>query len=209
MKGGPHRSTYTAHLALDGSTVTAVEPEFAQQFGRTPDEMYGRSLSEFLHPISLPALEKGLAGLSANECDRFTERVVGRAGADRTFPADLTGVAVKGTDGGPAGVVVLLRPREDEGGEGTDHEAAAPFGSTLGDLDVRVLEGVASGASTVQLANRLYMSRQGVEYRVALLLRKFQVPNRPALVARAHALGVLSVDQWPPRVPQEFLAPAR
>ncbi|WP_405639094.1 LuxR C-terminal-related transcriptional regulator [Streptomyces uncialis] len=74
-------------------------------------------------------------------------------------------------------------------------------------LDVRILEGVAVGTSTVQLAASLYLSRQGVEYRIGLMLRHFQVANRAALVSRAHSLGVLSVGAWPPRVLPEFLEP--
>ncbi|AZK97919.1 MULTISPECIES: helix-turn-helix domain-containing protein [Streptomyces] len=72
-------------------------------------------------------------------------------------------------------------------------------------LDVCILEGVAVGTSTVQLAASLYLSRQGIEYRIGLLLRQFQVANRTALVSRAHSLGVLSVGTWPPRVLPPFL----
>ncbi|MFJ4770751.1 helix-turn-helix transcriptional regulator [Streptomyces uncialis] len=74
-------------------------------------------------------------------------------------------------------------------------------------LDVRILEGVAVGVSTVRLAASLYLSRQGVEYRIGLMLRRFQAANRAALVSRAHSLGVLSVGAWPPRVVPEFLEP--
>ncbi|WP_406192443.1 LuxR C-terminal-related transcriptional regulator [Kitasatospora sp. NBC_01560] len=72
-------------------------------------------------------------------------------------------------------------------------------------VDARILEGVAVGTSTVQLAALLYLSRQGIEYRIGLLMRRFQAANRPALVSRAHSLGVLSVGAWPPRVLPEFL----
>lgn len=72
-------------------------------------------------------------------------------------------------------------------------------------LDVRILEGVAVGTSTVRLAAALHLSRQGVEYRIGLMLRQFDVSNRAALVSRAHSLGVLSVGAWPPRVLPAFL----
>ncbi|WP_229821172.1 MULTISPECIES: LuxR C-terminal-related transcriptional regulator [Streptomyces] len=169
--------------------------------------MYGRGIHEFLPTMSLPALRKRFAGLSEGRSDRFTERVIGRDRAGRTFSAELTGISVKGTAGKPVGIVVLLRPDDDTGGTVTvDAEPAVSVRRTLSKLDAQVLEGVASGASTVQLATRLYMSRQGVEYRVGLLLRKFQAPNRPALVARAHGAGLLTVGQWPPRVPPELIA---
>ncbi|MFB0619354.1 LuxR C-terminal-related transcriptional regulator [Streptomyces sp. AGS-58] len=124
--------------------------------------------------------------------------MTGRDGSGRTFCADLTATAVAGPDG-TAGLVILLSRAGD--GEGTGRRGE----QMLSELDARVLEGVASGASTVQLASRLYMSRQGVEYRVGRLLRRFDAPNRPALVARAHGLGMFSVGQWPPRVLPDFV----
>ncbi|MBT3073277.1 MULTISPECIES: LuxR C-terminal-related transcriptional regulator [Streptomyces] len=74
-------------------------------------------------------------------------------------------------------------------------------------VDVRILEGVAVGTPTVRLAASLYLSRQGVEYRIGLMMRHFQATNRAALISRAHSLGVLSVGAWPPRVLPEFLEP--
>ncbi|MEU3859695.1 LuxR C-terminal-related transcriptional regulator [Streptomyces sp. NPDC028722] len=124
--------------------------------------------------------------------------MTGRDGSGRTFCADLTATAVAGPDG-TAGLVILLSRTGD--GAGAERRGE----QMLSELDARVLEGVASGASTVQLASRLYMSRQGVEYRVGRLLRRFDAPNRPALVARAHGLGMFSVGQWPPRVLPDFV----
>ncbi|CAM5653199.1 DNA-binding CsgD family transcriptional regulator OS=Streptomyces albaduncus OX=68172 GN=FHS32_002285 PE=4 SV=1 [Streptomyces griseoloalbus] len=37
------------------------------------------------------------------------------------------------------------------------------------------------------------------------MLRKLKAPNRAALVARAHSMGMLTVGQWPPRVLPEFI----
>ncbi len=83
--------------------------------------------------------------------------------------------------------------------------AAAPCAERLTALDACILEGIAAGASTAELASALYLSRQGVEYHIGLMLRQFQAPNRAALVSRAHSLGVLSVGTWPPRVTAEFV----
>ncbi|MBC3839806.1 LuxR family transcriptional regulator [Streptacidiphilus sp. 4-A2] len=78
--------------------------------------------------------------------------------------------------------------------------AAAPCAERLTVLGACILEGVAAGCSTAELAAALYLSRQGVEYHIGLMLRQFQVPNRAALVSRAYSLGVLGVGSWPPRV---------
>lgn len=72
----------------------------------------------------------------------------------------------------------------------------------ISELDVRIIEKIASGDRTISIASNLYLSRQGVEYHVAKMLRLFHVPNRPALVAKAYARGILCPQSWPPRVPE-------
>lgn len=67
-------------------------------------------------------------------------------------------------------------------------------------MDAKILEGVASGASTVQLASTLFLSRGGVEYHVTSLLRRMKVKNRPALISKAYALGMFEMGSWPPQV---------
>jgi DNA-binding CsgD family transcriptional regulator len=70
----------------------------------------------------------------------------------------------------------------------------------LTEISARVLEGVAGGASAAELAANLYLSKQGIDYHMAAMLRKFGVANRCELVARAYVLGVLVRGAWPPRV---------
>ncbi|WP_128378872.1 LuxR C-terminal-related transcriptional regulator [Streptomyces cavernae] len=75
--------------------------------------------------------------------------------------------------------------------------------SALSEISARILEGVAAGMSSRQLASRIGMSHQGVDYHIGVLLRILRVPNRTALVSRAYQLGILSTDCWPPRVTAE------
>ncbi|MFE7121163.1 LuxR C-terminal-related transcriptional regulator [Streptomyces sp. NPDC057654] len=89
---------------------------------------------------------------------------------------------------------------------GAGSAAAPPDTERLTALDACILEGIAVGTSTVELAASLYLSRKGVEYRIGLMLRQFKVPNRVALVSRAHSIGMLTVGAWPPRVPKSFVA---
>lgn len=63
-----------------------------------------------------------------------------------------------------------------------------------------VLELVAQGLSSRQVAERLWVSRQTVTYHIGNLLSKFDVQTRTGLVARAYASGVLSPGFWPPRL---------
>ncbi|MGW3590088.1 PAS domain-containing protein [Streptomyces fungicidicus] len=183
-------ATCTAHLSPQDLVVTAAEPEFARQFGLSADEICGRGLLELLRSRTPGHLRDQFAALSSGPGRRFKQKVTGRDGDGRSFHADITAIAVRHPSGEMAGVVVLLRRTAE----------AVTGGPVLSALDAQVLEGVANGESTVQLASRLYLSRQGIEYRVGQMLRRFDAPNRPALVARAHALGMFAAGQWPPRV---------
>ncbi|WP_425443584.1 LuxR C-terminal-related transcriptional regulator [Streptomyces monashensis] len=198
------RRFYTAHIDTD-MHIVAAEHDFSRQFGRTSADICGRSLYDLLHPSSPSVLNRHFNRLSEGRCNRFAERMVGLGDDGRAFSGELTGIAVQNTTGLLAGIVVQVRP--DTHAPDTDAEEGVlnPGERLLSKLDAQVLEGVASGASTVQLAARLYLSRQGVEYHVGLMLRKLKAPNRAALVARAHSMGMLTVGQWPPRVLPDFI----
>ncbi|WP_438388211.1 helix-turn-helix transcriptional regulator [Actinopolyspora saharensis] len=71
---------------------------------------------------------------------------------------------------------------------------------SLSDIDARIIECIASGESTISIATELYLSRQGVEYHVSKMFQRLRVPNRPALIAKAYCMGILTADAWPPEV---------
>ncbi|KUN79065.1 LuxR family transcriptional regulator [Streptomyces bungoensis] len=183
-----------------GLTIEAANADFFRHVARPSTEICGRSIYDVLHPSARNVLAKHFTHLSTGRCSRFVERVVAMRGHDRVFSAEMTGIAVKGEGDDLSGVVVLMSP-DDEPAE-AQRPAPAPL---LTALDARILEGVATGASTVQLASRLYLSRQGVEYHVGLMLRRFKAPNRAALVSRAYSTGVLTVGAWPPRAVPDFI----
>jgi DNA-binding CsgD family transcriptional regulator len=69
----------------------------------------------------------------------------------------------------------------------------------LTDREETVLELIAQGGSTAQIACRLCVSNQTVTYHLGNLLAKFGASNRAGLVARAFVYGFLTADSWPPR----------
>ncbi|MFD0417938.1 PAS domain-containing protein [Streptomyces sp. NPDC127108] len=193
-----HRRPYTAHACSKETTITAAEADFAAQFGLSPREICGRAVSDLLQAGAPGRLRHRFTDLCEGRTDCLTERVTGRHGSDRVLTASLTAIAITGP-AGLAGIVLLLHPL-GKASEPHPHEL------TLSQLDARLLEGLASGASTAALAARLYLSRQGIEYRVTQLLRRFDAANRPALVGRAHSLGLFVPGQWPSRVRPELIA---
>jgi DNA-binding CsgD family transcriptional regulator len=97
-------------------------------------------------------------------------------------------------DDGTAASADLAKATDPQGGS-----TPQPL-EAITEIEARILEGIAAGSSSTQMASRLYMSRQGIEYHVTGMLRKFHAPNRSALVSRAYCSGLLSVASWPPRV---------
>ncbi|MFE0952747.1 PAS domain-containing protein, partial [Streptomyces mutabilis] len=175
-RGAASVGACTARVSPGDLTVTVAEPEFARRFGMSTDEIRGRRILDLLRSPVPARLRKKFTALSSGACRRFTETVTYRDGGGREFVAEVTWVAVRKPSGAVSGFVVLLRRaeaasraadiRRAEGTRatprGTRPEDAG--GPVLSALDAQVLEGVASGESTVQLASRLYLSRQGVEY---------------------------------------------
>lgn len=70
-----------------------------------------------------------------------------------------------------------------------------------------MLELVAGGLTSKEIAGRLFLSRQAVTYHIAGMFEKLGAETRAGLVGRAYALGFLRPDRWPPESTQE--APIR
>jgi PAS domain S-box-containing protein len=174
---------------------------FLQQFGHLVPEARGRAFTELLHPSTRQHLGREFGRLTEGRRVRFTERVMALRPEAAAFSAELTGIAVYGEASRVKMIMVLLKPDKPR----DDGKVAGDTGKVLTELDARILEGVAAGIATVQLAAKLYLSRQGVEYHVSAMLRKFKVPNRAALVSKAYSMGIFSVGCWPPSTVPEYI----
>ncbi|GDY29813.1 helix-turn-helix transcriptional regulator [Gandjariella thermophila] len=199
-EGGDQPGLCLAHLDRD-LTVQYANREFFAQFGGAPTDLCGRGFADLVHPSARRPVLRELARLVDGRRDRFATQVIAVRLEGPSFPSTLTGVAVRGRSPGVTAILVLMRPAH--GGMGTG--AVADRRKLLTETDARVLEGIAAGLSTVPLAARLYLSRQGVEYHVTGLLRKFKATNRAALVSRAYAMGVFTAGTWPPKVVEDFV----
>lgn len=113
----------------------------------------------------------------------------------------LTVIGVRDGDGRLQGLMAQLQPGHAAPGAVAPAGAGGPAGdrlrSRLTEIDMRILEGIAAGASTSQLARRLHLSHQGVTYHITAMFRQLQVPNRMALVAKAYAIGLFTAGSWP------------
>ncbi|MFB7506369.1 helix-turn-helix transcriptional regulator [Streptomyces broussonetiae] len=210
---GSHRDTAEppprvglAHLSTT-LTVLAADALFTRSFHSGAERLWGRHLYDLLHPSAARVLDRQFSRLADGDQDHFTERVIGLGYAGLPFFADLTGTAAEHPDGAPAPVTYLVAVRP-VGEPDPSPLSQPPTRALLSTLHARILEGIAAGASNIQLASRLHLSRQAIDYHVGRLLRQLRAPNRAALVARAHAYGMLAAGTWPPRVPPGFLEAA-
>jgi PAS domain S-box-containing protein len=192
-----------AHFDHAGRVVEA-NGDFCRQFGRTPKDVHGRMFSDLLHPSVREKITQQLGRLVYGQRARFTDRIVALHPGEVAFTAELTGLAINGDGGQVDGVMVIVRPDKGE----QIGRAVAVRGKLLTKMDARILEGVAAGVTTPQLASRLFLSRGGVEYHVAALLRKLKVNNRVALISRAYSKGIFDVGSWPPKVLPEYVKDA-
>jgi DNA-binding CsgD family transcriptional regulator len=64
------------------------------------------------------------------------------------------------------------------------------------ELDVLVL--LSAGATNARTARELHVAPSTVRQHLTSLYRRFGVPSRGALVARAAHVGLLDVSVWPP-----------
>lgn len=183
-------------------TIRQANEAFFWQFGRSSSELCGRTFSELVHPSVQQPLLRQFSGLIEGRRDRFATDVIAIGPDEETFTVPLTAVMVRGGLPDESSIMVMMPNRD---GEAAESEVVAGRKKLLSEIDARILEGIAAGVSTVPLAARLYLSRQGVEYHVTCLLRKLRVPNRAALVSRAYSMGALKVGVWPPKVVESFV----
>lgn len=68
-----------------------------------------------------------------------------------------------------------------------------PHTEPLPDLQQQILDLLARGHTHTEIGRRVHLSRQGVEYHVKRMLRRFHARNGAHLVARAYQTGHLPI----------------
>ncbi|THA26369.1 PAS domain-containing protein [Streptomyces sp. RKND-216] len=181
--------------------VRAVNSAFLTQCGRGRDDIAERSFAEFLHPSVRQHLMRQFGRLVQGHHARLVGRSIAMWFNDTAVAGKLTAFPVDDDNGRGTMILVQFTP------EKTEEPPAPPVGSQrkLTPLTAKVLEGVAAGDPTVRLAAKLFLSRQGIEYHVSILLRQFKVPNRTALAAKAYSMGMFSIGCWPPKVLPDYI----
>jgi DNA-binding CsgD family transcriptional regulator len=165
--------------------------------GRPGADVCGTPFTDHLHQSVRTVVGRRLERLVTGQDAGFREPCAALVSGGSVLYGELHASAFSRDAGGVQSVVVTLRP------SGPARSETRGPARTLTDIDVKILEGVAAGASTLQLAADLYLSRGGIEYHITSLLRRMSVKNRPALVSKAYSMGVFEMGEWPPQVASE------
>jgi len=73
----------------------------------------------------------------------------------------------------------------------------------LSPAEGRILEQVALGLPSREIAGQMSVTRQAVTWHIGNLFTKLGADNRASLVARAYAAGLIAPG-WPPRVEHRY-----
>lgn len=185
--------------------VRSVNSAFSTQCGRHHDEICERGFAEFLHPSVRQYVLRQFCRLVQGHQARLVSRSITMWFHDTAVSGKLTAFPVEDAADKVKMILVQFTPEETT----DDHQALVGSQWKLTPLTAKVLEGVAAGDPTVRLAAKLFLSRQGIEYHVSILLRQFKVPNRTALAAKAYSMGMFSIGCWPPKVLPDYIRPGR
>ncbi|MCX4547552.1 PAS domain-containing protein [Streptomyces sp. NBC_01387] len=180
--------------------VRAVNGAFSGQCGRHHDDICERSFAEFLHPSVRQYLMRQFGRLVQGHHARLVGQSIAMWFNDTALAGKLSAFPVDDDAGKVKMIMVQFTPEKSD-----DQQVLIGAQRKLTPLTARVLEGVAAGDPTVRLAAKLFLSRQGIEYHVSILLRQFKVPNRTALAAKAYSMGMFSIGCWPPTVLPEYI----
>ncbi|MFD8522584.1 PAS domain-containing protein [Streptomyces capillispiralis] len=184
-------------------TIQLVNREFDRRFGGAASPLCGKHFFGLVHPSVRQPLMVHFSRMLEGKRHRFTTEIITGGRENTTSMLPLNAMAVRGGHiPDVAAILVVMSPADEKTGS---TEVLTPSKKLLTEIDARILEGIAAGVSTIPLASRLHLSRQGVEYHVTGLLRALKVPNRAALVSRAYSMGVLKVGTWPPKVVKDFI----
>ncbi|GAA3297879.1 PAS domain-containing protein [Dactylosporangium vinaceum] len=182
--------------------IQQTNAAFLEHCGQPRFDLHGFDFPELLHPSVRQYMRRQFDRLLTGRSNRFVEHLAALWATRTAFTGALTGMAVPSEAGPLKTIVVLVSPDKAEDDE---RRVLISPNKILSEINAKILEGVATGVPTVQLAARLYLSRQGIEYHVSNMLRQFKVPNRAALVSKAYSMGLFGVGSWPPKVLPEYV----
>ncbi|MFD0411367.1 helix-turn-helix transcriptional regulator [Kitasatospora sp. NPDC127116] len=177
-----------------GGRILIVNRAMAVEFGRLPGQLHNRRILEFFTLRDTGTLEALTEAVRLHRRSQYPARVSWTSADGRERHGEMTVDLVGDTPEQTPSLLLSLRAAQPA--------AAAPAPGPqveVSPVEARILAAAARGDTTAQIAREIGVTPDGVNYHLARLTRRWRVPNRTALVARAYATGVLAPGAWPPR----------
>ncbi|MET8541872.1 LuxR C-terminal-related transcriptional regulator [Kitasatospora sp. NPDC004799] len=177
-----------------GGRILIANRAMAAEFGRLPGQLRDRRILEFFTLRDSGTLEALAEAVRLHRRSQYPARVSWTPADGRRRYGEMTVALVGDTPEQTPSLLLSLNAAEPAGED-------PPPGPQAGasPVEARILAAAARGDTTAQIAREIGVTPDGVNYHLARLSRRWRVPNRTALVARAYATGVLAPNTWPPR----------
>ncbi|MEU9044744.1 MULTISPECIES: LuxR C-terminal-related transcriptional regulator [unclassified Kitasatospora] len=176
-----------------GGRVLIVNRAMAAEFGLLPGQLRERKILEFFTLQDSDTLQALAEAVRLHRRSRYPARVSWTPADGGERHGEMTVDLVGDTPEQTPNLLLSLRTVE------APREVPPPGPQVeVSPVEARILAAAARGATTAQIAREIGLTADGVNYHLARLSRRWRVPNRTALVARAYATGVLAADTWPP-----------
>ncbi|MFJ5100714.1 LuxR C-terminal-related transcriptional regulator [Streptomyces sp. NPDC088554] len=177
--------------------ITSASENFSRLFGNTTESIRRLSFRDILrfHPES--RLGENFDQIFHGHQKYFAEHFGGASLNRSVNDLQIYAFAMeKDCDDDGRTALVIVRRQSGAPGEKT---------VVLSEIAARIVEGVAMGESSTQIASRLNLSKQGVEYHISGLLRKFDAPSRTALISMIFVKRIFDPTCWPPKVLPQYV----
>ncbi|MFD4660610.1 helix-turn-helix transcriptional regulator [Kitasatospora sp. NPDC058444] len=177
-----------------GGRILIVNRAMAAEFGCLPGQLNNRRILEFFTLRDSGTLEALTEAVRLHRRSQYPARVSWTPADGRERHGEMTVALVGDSPEQTPSLLLSLRTAEFTG-------AAPPPGpqAEASPVETRILAAAARGDTTAQIAREIGITPDGVNYHLSRLSRRWRVPNRTALVARAYTTGVLAPNTWPPR----------
>ncbi|MDH6140443.1 PAS domain S-box-containing protein [Kitasatospora sp. GP30] len=174
--------------------IHVVNRAMGIELGVLPGHLSGRKILELLRPQGRRPLRPVMEAVRLQRRSQYPIEVLWAAADGTERRGELTIEPVSDLPDDDPKLLLWLRALGPPATAPADRptERVSP-------VEARILAAAARGATTAQIAREVDLTVDGVNYHLTRLTRRWHVPNRTALVARAYATGVLAPDTWPPR----------
>ncbi|MCC0093618.1 PAS domain-containing protein [Streptomyces flavotricini] len=180
--------------------ILGANPAFASAWQLQPGKLEGRRLLDILTPTNDRQLRRLDEALRSRRRSRYPVEVTWQVRGTARHGRVTVEPVSDPQDDVPRLLVSLTEELTGEPGGGRSELPPEDPADGLSLQEARILPLVAAGAAGSAIAREVGLTVDGVNYHVTRLCRRLDVPNRPALIARAYVLGLLDPAAWPPRV---------